>query len=52
MAATSDDLEKFHDRVKDADSLLAKLKNAEVKRSDTIEKLGQLSKTGSSFPRN
>ena len=43
MTATSDDLEKFHDRV-GADASLAKLKNAEVTRSELIEKLGTLAK--------
>jgi hypothetical protein len=44
MPATSEDLEKFHDRVIKIDEELTPLKGLEVKRSKTIEAIGQLAK--------
>ena len=44
MAATSEDLEDFHDRVKEIDSELAKLAGKEVQSSVTIDKIGKLAR--------
>jgi hypothetical protein len=44
MALSSEELEDFHDRVKEVDSVLSKLKGAEVTRSELIEKLAAMAK--------